>query len=147
MSVTLVKTLTADQFRALHERYTDKELDDLVHNESPVRLVAGHLYYRPERHQVTVDLRYRYYVAVYEVSRCYGGPEEGGWYFDSWTPLPSDDGIGWLYTYDEDLADLICRTLNESGLGRSTGWPTYSRRVAKVSKGLPTDGDDWMPWS
>ena len=24
------------------------------------------------------------YVSVYSVSRCYGGPEEGGWYYDWW---------------------------------------------------------------
>ena len=23
-------------------------------------------------------------VGVYHVDRCYGGPEEGGWWFDAW---------------------------------------------------------------
>jgi len=29
------------------------------------------------------------YVNAYEVSRHYGGPEEGGWWFDAGTPLAS----------------------------------------------------------
>lgn len=31
----------------------------------------------------------RQWVNVYEVSLCYGGPEEGGWYYDIGTPLAS----------------------------------------------------------
>lgn len=27
------------------------------------------------------------YVTVYEIERCYGGPEEGGWWYDDYTPL------------------------------------------------------------
>lgn len=34
-----------------------------------------------ERHQV--------YANVYRVSRCYGGPEEGGWWYDVGEPLES----------------------------------------------------------
>lgn len=29
------------------------------------------------------------YVNAYSVGRCYGGPEEGGWWFDAGTPLAS----------------------------------------------------------
>ena len=28
-------------------------------------------------------------VGVYHVDRCYGGPEEGGWYFDAWQHVAS----------------------------------------------------------
>ncbi len=28
-------------------------------------------------------------VGVYHVDRCYGGPEEGGWWFDAWQHLAS----------------------------------------------------------
>jgi hypothetical protein len=31
--------------------------------------------------------RLRLYVTLYEVSRDYGGPEEGGWWYDWWTPV------------------------------------------------------------
>jgi len=30
------------------------------------------------------------YVAVIETTRCYGGPEEGGWWYDSWRPLHTE---------------------------------------------------------
>ena len=29
------------------------------------------------------------YVNAYEVGRCYGGPEEGGWWYDAGNPLAS----------------------------------------------------------
>ena len=29
--------------------------------------------------------RTRYVVALYEIDRCYGGPEEGGWWYDTGT--------------------------------------------------------------
>ena len=29
------------------------------------------------------------YINAYSVARCYGGPEEGGWYYDAGTPLAS----------------------------------------------------------
>jgi hypothetical protein len=28
-------------------------------------------------------------VGVYHVDRCYGGPEEGGWFFDAWQHVAS----------------------------------------------------------
>ncbi len=28
----------------------------------------------------------KYYVTVYSVGQCYGGPEEGGWWYDAGTP-------------------------------------------------------------
>ncbi len=30
--------------------------------------------------------RRRFVVALHELDRCYGGPEEGGWYYDSHAP-------------------------------------------------------------
>lgn len=46
------------------------------------------------------------YVNVYEISRNYGGPEEGGWYFDAGVPVTS---ILVELTDDEnaDLTDAI----------------------------------------
>ena len=35
-----------------------------------------------------VHSRYRY-MNVYRVDRCYGGPEEGGWYYDTGEPIAS----------------------------------------------------------
>lgn len=28
------------------------------------------------------------HLTMYRVSRCYGGPEEGGWYYDHWERVP-----------------------------------------------------------
>ena len=41
----------------------------------------------------------RYYVNVYEYSREYGGPEEGGWYYDA-----GYNGHVWNSYFDEDAA-------------------------------------------
>jgi len=30
--------------------------------------------------------RRRFVVAIHEIDRCYGGPEEGGWYYDAHAP-------------------------------------------------------------
>jgi hypothetical protein len=49
-----------------------------------------------------------FFIVVYEVSREYGGPEEGGWWFDNWSS-PS-----WVATYrEEDEAMLVVKLLNE----------------------------------
>lgn len=29
------------------------------------------------------------WITLYEISRCYGGPEEGGWWYDYYTPTRS----------------------------------------------------------
>ena len=44
-------------------------------------------------------MRKRYYVNVYEYSREYGGPEEGGWYYDA-----GYNGYIWNSYFDEDAA-------------------------------------------
>lgn len=33
------------------------------------------------------------YVNVYVMTREYGGPEEGGWYYDAWYPTTEDDDL------------------------------------------------------
>ena len=42
-----------------------------------------------------------WYACLYEVSRAYGGPEEGGWYYDTGEPELN----GWAYSD----AELSCR--------------------------------------
>ena len=44
-------------------------------------------------------MRKRYYVNVYEYEREYGGPEEGGWYYDA-----GYNGYVWNSYFDEDAA-------------------------------------------
>jgi len=53
----------------------------------------------------------RFWIHKHEVAQCYGGSEEGGWWFDAgepcgdWQPLPFET---------EDEASAECRRLNEA---------------------------------
>lgn len=42
-----------------------------------------------DRQEYIASFNGKFYVNVYEVSRCYGGPEEGGWWFDTGEPVDS----------------------------------------------------------
>jgi hypothetical protein len=57
-------------------------------------------------------MRKRYYVNVYEYEREYGGPEEGGWYYDA-----GYNGYVWNAYFDEDAAYVraneLCKTLDK----------------------------------
>jgi len=44
------------------------------------------------------------YVNVYIMDRAYGGPEEGGWYYDTWEIVPEESVIG---TSEEDAERLL----------------------------------------
>lgn len=46
------------------------------------------------------------YVSLYEIEKCYGGPEEGGWWFDRWTMLSSKK------FFDAEEAQTFCDNLN-----------------------------------
>jgi hypothetical protein len=52
-----------------------------------------------------------FYVHKNKVALAYGGPEEGGWWYDTGTPVE-----GWipLVFHDEDAAYAKCRELNEA---------------------------------
>ena len=58
------------------------------------------------------------YINQYHVSQCYGGPEEGGWYYHHEDPLSSLDTDGWLegdrlirLTQLQDKDDALNKTL------------------------------------
>lgn len=57
-------------------------------------------------------MRKRYYVNVYEYEREYGGPEEGGWYYDA-----GYNGYVWNSYFDEDAAyaraNELCKKLDK----------------------------------
>jgi len=44
------------------------------------------------------------FVNVYITDRAYGGPEEGGWYYDTWEIIPEESVIG---TSEEDAERLL----------------------------------------
>ncbi len=48
------------------------------------------------------------YVSLYEVDRCYGGPEEGGWWYDAYHLLSTKK------FFDAEEAQTFCDALNQS---------------------------------
>lgn len=57
-----------------------------------------------------------YTVAVFEVDRAYGGPEEGGWWFDCGSPLPRSSRLpfaaSWTRFRNRQAAIAFARRLN-----------------------------------
>lgn len=63
-----------------------------------------------------------YYVHKHEVQQMYGGPEEGGWWFDSGVPVE-----GWIPEPFENEEDAYarCRELNELEYERAKKEESY----------------------
>lgn len=68
------------------------------------------------------------YVSLYEVERAYGGPEEGGWWYDQWTLISTKK------FFDEEEANAFASKLNgeveasgvnEENLSSSRGMDKY----------------------
>lgn len=47
------------------------------------------------------------YVNVYQRRRCYGGPEEGGWYYDAWEPIEQMDDDGNYYSTPRYISRMV----------------------------------------
>lgn len=116
----------------LHRIERDGSLSPVLLDAQPYDVEA----WVNERGGVAIDHRSRYEleaepdtvtsaywsVAVYEVQRCYGGPEEGGWWYDRGIPVDVDCGLSQsdykalphceIHT-DEDAAWAACRRMNE----------------------------------
>ena len=58
-----------------------------------------------EKYVSTFD-RIIWYVNIYETNRAYGGPEEGGWYYDTGDLLECKE-FCWLDTRNEDTDEYI----------------------------------------
>lgn len=52
-----------------------------------------------------------YYIHKHEVALAYGGPEEGGWWFDTGRPVEDFDSTRYKY-HSEENAYTMCRELN-----------------------------------
>lgn len=86
----------------------------------------------------------RRFVNVYELSRDYGGPEEGGWYYDSGFPVLSIETMA-------EYADAIVEMLREE-------FPNYGNRYSVIHYSKPSDytvyveshpaaeWSDYSPW-
>lgn len=66
------------------------------------------------------------YINLYEYSREYGGPEEGGWWFDSWECVESVRIRGGIYSA------RAARKLNEAR--RRLGFATDPRKVQRKER-------------
>jgi hypothetical protein len=63
-----------------------------------------------------------YYVHKFEVELRYGGPEEGGWWYDAGAPV--EDWQPWHFLY-EDAAYKFARKLNEEEHKRRDAEESY----------------------
>lgn len=76
-----------------------------------------------------------WWVHKMEISQAYGGPEEGGWWYDQKTPLEIDDDYrGPLGPFNsEDDASAVCLAMNESEYARrrelSVGYTSVLSRM------------------
>ena len=83
-----------------------------------------------------------YYVAVYEIGCAYGGPEEGGWWYDT-GELSERVRVRGYRTRDQ--ASAVCRRINGWLDRMRADWVRSPRSVvyagghfeARVYKGLP----------
>jgi len=99
----------------------------------------------------TVAIYTAHTVAIYLVDRAYGGPEEGGWWYDYGNP--SDEHAqhtkGFAdakeaYDYANELNNTICAALNE---GRRPMWSVLSdgEYRAIVQRGNPKPFPETIP--
>lgn len=70
---------------------------------------------RKRRDTLTTEGRSMYYLHKYEVAQQYGGPEEGGWWYDAGDPV--DDWCV-VMVEDEEIANFVCRALNHEEITR-----------------------------
>jgi hypothetical protein len=109
----------------------------------------------PEDEEVEMPAPEFYTVAVYEEDRAYGGPEEGGWWYDCGTRVdrPSECGMTGadfprIFAH-EDEASVYCRELNarlDNGINSDgsnrdlSSVACVGRYVAHVEEGYPAPG-------
>lgn len=96
-----------------------------------------------------VSLVKTYGVAVYELDRYYGGPEEGGWWYNGGTLVHEEIGYP-----DEDSASARVKEL-ESGEFRTTGdlysvvyrGGAYDVRLIRPGVAVPDRFSEYQPYS
>lgn len=59
--------------------------------------------------QVSYEHTSQAFVSIYQVDRCYGGPEEGGWWYDHWMHMGSDsfDTVEGLRQHIDSLREFF----------------------------------------
>ncbi len=75
-------------------------------------------------------------VAINLVDRSYGGPEEGGWWYDCGEPSQSPSLVRWTRVLtNEDEACVYCRRLNETVVPRRNRKERRRTRFSVISDG------------
>src|SRR5687767_5635164 len=72
-------------------------------------------------------------ITLCQVSRCYGGPEEGGWYYDHYSPLRVfyvPKARAWR------LRDLLERLADKANEGAPPLWSVASNGLVRIVEGV-----------
>lgn len=85
-----------------------------------------------------------WYVNTYEMDREYGGPEEGGWYFDSWRAVEciTVDTYGYGEMLRTRLYDGYEKPLRDRYSVIYSGGDLQFRLEEKIAE----DGNSYRPW-
>lgn len=88
------------------------------------------------------------YVNVYISDRAYGGPEEGGWYYDTWEYVPSESVIGTSEDDAERLREEKQKWADEENKTRRGPSSVLSEGHYKVrhETGPGASGDNYSPY-
>jgi hypothetical protein len=64
------------------------------------------------------------FVSVYSVEQCFGGPEEGGWWFDWWTLVRSVRAMSYEHaeTLKAQMQGLVKKSEEDYEQGRAVRW-------------------------
>lgn len=102
------------------EREIYKRLDALLESQAgkEVKAYMEVLAYVTAYRDVQLDTPKRHYVNVYEVTRHYGGPEEGGWYYNAGMPLAAIpyDTLRHAISHDQEALRNMFRDKEEGDI-------------------------------
>lgn len=104
---------------------------------------------RPEEDKYDPKTWRYWFITAYEVSRQYGGPEEGGWYYDAYSVIETKEAI--TYEEAEEIKtqmeiDLGIRKSHEGIGGRAVpGEPVEQHRETKLVNPADEVPDDYEP--
>lgn len=65
-----------------------------------------------------------FYIHKYEIAQCYGGPEEGGWWYKAGEPV-QQNGKFLVMVEDEETAYEVCRAMNKAEIERAKNEEDY----------------------
>ena len=92
--------------------------ENMACDESPQTITDNLIYCLT---QAKHELHAQPFISIYEVNECYGGPEEGGWWYWTWTlestrSIPHDEVADYLRQLLEDYSSMSDNCLSVSEL-------------------------------